>query len=115
LRQKIVQICRKIIIHDGQSMIPNVVFQPIAIAASSADTDGRLLLVDGRLAAVLVRLQDEVHDDRLQGKWFVESAFGDLAESSGDATFATLEEAADWIRKRQSRAHAPAAPGNAAD
>jgi hypothetical protein len=96
-------------------MVPNVLFQPIAIAASSADTDGRLLLVDGRLAAVLVRLQDEVHGDRLQGKWFVESAFGDLAEFSGDAIFATLEEAADWLRTRQSRVRGPAIPSAAAD
>jgi hypothetical protein len=88
-------------------MALNVTFQPAAIATSSADTDGCLLLVDGRLAAVLVRLQDEIHGDRLRGKWFVESAFGDLAEFSGDAIFATLEEAADWIRTRQSRTHAP--------
>jgi hypothetical protein len=96
-------------------MVPNVVFQPIGVATSSADTDGCLLLVDGRLAAVLVRLQDEDHGDDLQGKWFVESAYGVLSDFSGDVTFATLEEAVDWILTRQSRARVPGDLNEACD
>jgi hypothetical protein len=69
-------------------------FRRIDIATLSADREGRLAMVDGRLVAVLVRLDDEVHGiDR--GAWFLDAGFGRLA---GEArVFATLEEAADWI------------------
>jgi hypothetical protein len=72
-------------------------FQPISIATNTADRDGRLVLADGKLVAVLVRLADEVHPPELLGSWFVEAAFGDLSDLSGNATFATLEEAADRL------------------
>jgi hypothetical protein len=76
---------------------PNIVFRPVTVATSSADTDGRLVLVGGRLAAVLVRLQDDIHDDELRGTWFLEAVFGGLPPPAEQGTFATLEDAADWI------------------
>jgi hypothetical protein len=88
-------------------MVPNIVFQPISIETSTADTDGRLVLVDGRLAALLIRLQDEMHPEDLRGAWFVEAAFGALSEEAGTASFTTLEEAADWIKRRLSGSWPP--------
>ena len=80
-------------------MVQNIAFQPVNIATSSADSEGRLVLVDGRLVAVLVRLRDEIHGGDVQGAWFVEVAFGVLDGRADTATFATLEEAAQWIRQ----------------
>jgi hypothetical protein len=81
-------------------MAPNIVFQPISIETSTADTEGRLVLIDGRLVALLIRLQDKTHPEDLRGSWFVEAAFGVLSEEAGTATFATLEEVAEWIKRR---------------
>jgi hypothetical protein len=80
-------------------MSQDIAFLPINIATSTADTDGRLALVDDRLAAVLVRLQDEIHGEGLQGAWFVEAAFGTLDGKANPEVFHTLEEVADWIHR----------------
>ena len=94
----------------------DVVFQPVTLAASSADTDARLVFIGGQLAAVVVRLEDEIHGEGLQGTWFLESAFGDLAPLSGPVTFATLDEAADRISGLlQSRVGVPVALSEAGD
>jgi hypothetical protein len=85
-------------------MATSIDLQPITIETSSADTDGRLVLVDGQLVAVLVRLGDESHGEDLQGTWFVECAFGALSKFSGRAIFATLEEAADRMCELLNRA-----------
>jgi hypothetical protein len=78
-------------------VVTDVVLEPIAIAASP-DSEGRLVFFDERLAAILVRLDDEEHgEDR--GGWFLEAAFGVLSDISGDAVFGTLEEAADWLHR----------------
>ena len=92
-------------------MSSSIVFQPITIATASPDSEGRLVLVNGALAAVLVRLADEIHAPELRGSWFVEVAFGHLSDLSGNATFATLEEAADRFRGHLTREYAPAVVG----
>jgi hypothetical protein len=51
---------------------------------------------------VLVRLQDEMHGDELRGTWFLEAAFGSLSPPDERATFATLEDVADWISAHHS-------------
>src|SRR5436305_9948208 len=43
-------------------MRPQISFQPIEVLTASEDREGRLVLVDGNLAAVLVRLSDLAHD-----------------------------------------------------
>jgi hypothetical protein len=77
---------------------PNIVLRPIDIATCSADGEGQLVFVDDRLAGVLVRLQDDMHADELRGRWFLEAAFGALAETV-QPTFATPDEAAAWVRQ----------------
>jgi hypothetical protein len=79
------------------AMNSNVAFQPIDVATASPDSEGRLVLLNGALAAVLVRLEDDTHGADVQGLWFVEAAFGALSGLSGNATFATLEEAASSL------------------
>jgi len=49
------------------------------------------VLVDGKLAAVLVHLSDQAHNPLLGGAWYFEASFG-LLDSRHDF-FASLEEA----------------------
>jgi hypothetical protein len=75
-----------------------ITFQPVALATKTADGEGRLVLVDGRLAAVLTLLRDEIHGEQ-RGSWFLEAGMGDWAGQQGKI-FATLEQADEWLRRR---------------
>ena len=74
-----------------------VTLQPIPVLTGSIDREGLLLLVDGRLAAVLVRLEDPEHGEMV-GKWFLEAGFGHLA--AAEELFDTPDAAATWISAR---------------
>jgi len=76
-------------------MPAKIVFQPIEVLTDSQDRDGRLVLVDGKLAAILVRLSDDGHDPQLRGTWYIEAGFG-LLEHRHEL-FASLDEAAASI------------------
>ena len=78
-------------------MRPQVSFQPIEVLTASEDREGRLVLVDGNLAAVLVRLSDQAHDPLLRGVWFIEAGFGVL--DGRHEMFASLEEAVASIER----------------
>jgi hypothetical protein len=65
---------------------------PIEVLTASQDREGQLVLVDGKLAAVLVRLADTCHDPLFQGAWYLEAGFGALDGRHG--LFASLDEAA---------------------
>ena len=80
-------------------MLPVVAFQPIRVRTGSQDNMGRLALFEGELIAVLVRLDDPVHDSVQRGGWFLETCFGPVA--SGQApVFQDLNAAAAWISKQ---------------
>ena len=72
--------------------------QPIPVATTSADEDGRLVLADGRLVAVLVRLADAVHEEA-QGRWHLEAGFGQCM-AAPPMPFADLPEALAWVAAR---------------
>jgi hypothetical protein len=72
-------------------------FQPIEVLTASEDREGCLVLVDGKLAAVLVRLNDQAHEPLLRGAWFIEAGFGLL--DGRHELFASLEEAAASIER----------------
>jgi hypothetical protein len=72
----------------------NIALRPISIAAS-VDVEGRLVMIDGRLAGVLVLLHQEFHGE-LGGRWFVEAAFGDF-EDGAHKIFASLDDATRWF------------------
>jgi hypothetical protein len=58
---------------------------------ASEGREGCLVLVDGKLAAVLVRLSDQAHNPLLGGAWYFEAGFG-LLDSRHDL-FSSFEEA----------------------
>ena len=75
--------------------------QPIAVRTGSNDTQGRLAIVGGELVAVLVRLDDPVHDDA-RGGWFLEAGFGPC-DGIKPPPFRDLGEATIWIAQRLAR------------
>ena len=78
----------------------DITLQPIPVMTGSQDHEGRLVLVDGQLAAVLVCLADEVHGaDR--GGWFLETGFGRC--DGHHPVFESLDEAQAWVRGRIER------------
>jgi hypothetical protein len=75
----------------------NITFQPIPVALDDERVDGRLVLADSHLVAVLVKLSPS-HEE-FAGKWFAEALFGALAEEC-NPVFTDLEEARTWIMSR---------------
>ena len=76
----------------------HVEFQPVEVAVDE-EGEGRLTFVDGRLAAVLVRLSG-THGDQA-GRWFLEVGFGRL-DGPRHPVFPDLDAAGDWIKARLS-------------
>jgi hypothetical protein len=64
------------------------------LIALQYDHEGRLVMVDGLLAAVLVKLSD-VHGP-LKGRWSLETGYGALENK--EITFPDLPAALNWIR-----------------
>ncbi|MCJ2114497.1 hypothetical protein MKK64_25360 [Methylobacterium sp. E-025] len=82
--------------HDNVETL--LVLQPILVDTSSPDREGRLVLANGLLIAVLVRLDTPEHE--VGPGWFVEAAFGRLVGISAPI-FDTLEEATRWLRQHR--------------
>jgi hypothetical protein len=74
-----------------------ITFQPIPVALDDENVEGRLVLADAHLVAVLVMLSPS-HEE-FAGKWFAEALFGSLAEE-GYPVFSDLEDARTWIMSR---------------
>ncbi|HEV2564326.1 MAG TPA: hypothetical protein VGU19_04500 [Microvirga sp.] len=73
-------------------MILDISFTPMRVLIDGHDTDGRLVLADNQLAAVVVRLDGTHHDSEHKGWWYLEAGFGKC--NIGDAPlFRTPEEA----------------------
>lgn len=73
-----------------------VEFRPIPISSHFGDADGRLVLIDDTLFAVLSRLDASHYEESLRGRWFLEAGFGRLATNT-PPTSVSLDEAADWV------------------
>jgi hypothetical protein len=54
-------------------------FKPIPVLIDGHDTDGNLILSDGQLTAVTVRLDGESHGPEHKGLWNLEPGFGKCA------------------------------------
>ena len=73
-----------------------VTFQSVRVRTGSQDTVGRLALFEGELVAVLVRLDDPVHDGGQRGSWFLETCFSPVSVGQSPV-FHDLDAAAAWI------------------
>jgi hypothetical protein len=83
--------------------LPGISFQPVQVATGD-DEDGLLVFADGLLVGVLVRLSDQ-HGE-MAGRWFVEAAFGPVADMVVRPTFPDVEAVQDWLSERLRRASA---------
>jgi hypothetical protein len=70
-------------------------FKPIKVATGSADDEGRLVMHEGKLIAVLVRLDDPGHGPAI-GQWSLEAGFNGV-DSAKPPLFANLQAAERWI------------------
>lgn len=83
--------------------LPAFECRPILVNTASPDEKGFLVLADGRLIAVLVRVADTgIEQDReeLRG-WHMEAGFGHCAVSV-PLLFETLADAVAWMRTQLS-------------
>ena len=81
-------------------MAASVTFQPIPVLINShGNNEGRLVLVDGQLIAVLVRLDGDVDAAELKGSWFLESGTGPCSVVD-PPVFPDLADARSWVEGR---------------
>jgi hypothetical protein len=57
-------------------MVLDISFQPMRVLIDGHDSEGRLILANGDLAAVIVRLDGQTHDPEHKGFWNLEAGFG---------------------------------------
>jgi hypothetical protein len=62
------------------------------------EEDGRLVFVDGTLAALLVCRSDDHKEPELRGSWFINVGFGPI--TGVQETFPDFEDAVAWILRR---------------
>jgi hypothetical protein len=92
-------------------VLPTLTLQPVEVMTGSHDQDGRLVFADGQLAAVLVHLDDPVHEDE-RGGWFLEVGFGPCSRSH-QPVFGSLEDAETWVQEQVRVALVCSASGSA--
>jgi hypothetical protein len=63
------------------------------------DSEGRLILVDDQLAAVIIRLDGQSHDPQHKGLWHLEAGFGKCNVRVEPPLFKTPEEAGAWVEQ----------------
>lgn len=85
---------------DQNNVESLVVLQPISVDTRSPDQTGMLMLVNGLLVAILVRLDAPEHER--PGAWFMEVGLGRLAGVRAPV-FDTLQDATRWVRQRLRR------------
>ena len=83
-------------VREGDNVEPLVLLQPIAVNTGSPDKDGMLVMANGMLVAVLVRIETPGYEG--VGGWFLEVALGPL-EGLQVPTFGALDDATRWIRR----------------
>lgn len=74
-----------------------ITWKPVRVGVGSRDEDGRMVLVNGRLVAILVHLTGPYETPELRDKWFVEAGFGPLSDKH--ELFSTWDEAEAWVQQ----------------
>ena len=77
----------------------DISFQPMRVRIDGHDSEGRLVLVDNQLAAVIVRLDGQSHDPDQRGLWHLEAGFDMYNVPRPMPLFKTLEEARAWVER----------------
>ncbi len=82
------------------------------IRTGTDDRNGLLMLLDGELVAILIELGDAVHEEAC-GRWALEMSFG-IDDDRSPETFASIEQAWDWVNRMASGEHWPVVNGSRA-
>jgi hypothetical protein len=83
-------------------MTLDISLMPMRVLIDGHDSEGNLILSEGQLAAVIVRLDGETHDPEHKGRWNLEAGFGKC--NIRDAPlFRTPEEAGAWVEHTLTR------------
>ncbi len=69
----------------GEAMPPTITLQSMPVLIDGYDAEGRLVLADDQLAAVIVRLDGEAHEIAARGRWRLEAGFGKCDVARGCA------------------------------
>jgi hypothetical protein len=80
-----------------------ITFQPIVVD-NDHDRDGLLILRDGALSAVMVRLRDSYDDPDLTNCWYVEASFAN--DAAAGMVFKSVHLAEQWFEAHHARAAA---------
>ena len=81
----------------SRSRRAHLAFEPARIETGSEDENGVLILADGRLVAIMVRLDAPFNEDA-QGCWHLEAGFGRCVGTP--APFASLSDGLRWVGRR---------------
>jgi hypothetical protein len=73
-------------------------FQPIPVLIDGQDNQASLILADGQLTAVIVRLDSETHPPETRGRWRLAVGFG-KCNVLGPPLFTSPEEAGAWVEQ----------------
>jgi hypothetical protein len=84
-------------------MAPDISFQPMRVLIDGHDSEGRLVLVDDQLVAVIVRLDGQNHGPKQRGLWHVEATFGMYNVPRPLPLFKTPEGARAWVERALTR------------
>jgi hypothetical protein len=79
-------------------MVLAISFHPMRVLIDGKDTEGKLVLVDGQLAAVIARLDGTTHRSKHKGQWHLEAGLGKCAVRTTHL-FKTPEEAGAWVER----------------
>lgn len=83
--------------HDGLRVCP------VTVRVDGGSSEGKLVLAEGSLVAVLVKVSAADRGDAAKiGGWFLEAGFGPCGTLSAPSpeVFGTVGEAVEWIQLR---------------
>jgi hypothetical protein len=80
----------------------DISFQPMRVLIDGHDSEGKLILADSQLAAVIVPLDGEHHDPERKGRWHLEAGFG-KCNIRVAPLFKTPDEAGAWVEQTLTR------------
>jgi hypothetical protein len=83
-------------------MTLDISFQPMRVLIDGHDAEGRLILADSQLTAVIFRLDGPTHDPEHKGRWHLEAGFG-RCNVRDPSLFKTPKEAGAWVERVLSR------------
>ncbi|GJD63134.1 hypothetical protein [Methylobacterium frigidaeris] len=82
-------------------MSARITLDHVLVDTGSADSEGRLAYLDGRLIGVLTRLDPDLHRELSFGRhWYLEAGFGRIASEPRPPVFPSLDAARAWLDGR---------------